>query len=258
MINVKHFALLSVVLMSACAPRSQGNDNELSLNYPPPAATQSAEERKELQTDAGDNKIAKVEPDDEGTVSAVEKAAKNTKIEKNTGKLAKNNGAAQVGNAAAKSISSWQISGAMAARSKNKAWSASINWMQRGANSYQIRLFGPLGSGTIIIQKQGGVVSFRDGAKSASSANAEQLLLRQTGVRLPVHNLYYWVRGIAAPGNVQGTAKDASGHLSILRQGGYTIQYLGYMPAGNTYLPSQIKLQGNGVFIKLVIKHWGL
>ncbi|KTD18188.1 lipoprotein insertase outer membrane protein LolB [Legionella jordanis] len=158
--------------------------------------------------------------------------------------------------ASASAISSWEISGAMAARNKNKGWNAAINWAQRGLGAYQIRLFGPLGSGTVLINKQGGVVTFRDGPKTASSSNAEELLKRQTGIRLPVNNLYYWVRGLPAPGNVQLAQRDETNHLRLLKQGGYLVEYGQYTRVGNAVLPTHIKLQGNGVFIKLVIKRW--
>jgi outer membrane lipoprotein LolB len=156
----------------------------------------------------------------------------------------------------AKVPSSWDLSGAIAARNKNKAWTASINWLQSGPGAYQIRLFGPLGSGAIMIEKQGGVVSFRDGPKSAKSTNADELLKQQTGIRLPVNNLYYWVRGIPAPGAVQSATHSSTNQLTLLRQSGYTIEYLSFTKSGNTVLPSLIKLTGNGIFIKLVIKRW--
>ncbi|VEG91345.1 lipoprotein insertase outer membrane protein LolB [Legionella spiritensis] len=155
-------------------------------------------------------------------------------------------------------ISSWEISGAMAARNKNKAWTASINWLQRGANNYQIRLFGPLGSGTVMIDKKGSVVTYRDGPKTVTSNNPDQLLQEQTGIRLPVNNLYYWVRGLPAPGKVQSVKHDRYNHLILLRQDGYTIEYPGYTSVKNTDLPSRIKLQGKGIFIKMVIKKWSV
>lgn len=151
---------------------------------------------------------------------------------------------------------SWELSGAMAARSAKKAWSASVNWVQNGAQSYQIRLFGPLGSGTIMISRKGGAITFRDGPKTVTSSNADELLKQQTGVRLPVNNLFYWVRGIPAPGAVQSSQRDAANRLVLLRQAGYTIQYQGYSASSKTALPSRIVLQGNGVMIKLVIKRW--
>ncbi len=155
-----------------------------------------------------------------------------------------------------KKVSSWELTGAMAAKSKNKAWSASVNWMQRGVSNYQIRLFGPLGSGTVIIDKKGSTVTYRDGPKAVSSTNASQLLQDQTGIRLPVNNLYYWVRGLPAPGSVQSTKHDRYNHLSQLQQDGYTINYLSYTSVNGKDLPSKIKLTGKGVFMKLIVKRW--
>ncbi len=152
-------------------------------------------------------------------------------------------------------FTSWEISGAISARAKNKGWSASLNWLQQGSSRYQMRLFGPLGSGTVIINKNGHQIIYRDGPKTISSTNAEELLHLQTGIRLPVHNLYYWVRGLPAPGGIQ-LAKYEQGRLSLLKQGNYYIQYLGYTTVGNAVLPTNIRLQGNGVLIKLVIKRW--
>ncbi|OCH98040.1 outer membrane lipoprotein LolB [Legionella jamestowniensis] len=117
-------------------------------------------------------------------------------------------------------------------------------------------MFGPLGSGTVLINKKGGLVTLRDGPKTASSSNAEELLKKQTGIRLPVNNLYYWVRGLPAPGHVQSAKRDSANHLLVLKQSGYVIDYGQYTSVGKTVLPSVIRLQGNGVFIKLVIKRW--
>lgn len=155
-------------------------------------------------------------------------------------------------------VSSWEISGAMAAKSKAKSWSASMNWVQHGPNSYQIRLIGPLGGGTVIIDKSGKTVSFQDGAKKVSSSNADELLLKQTGIRLPVNNLYYWVRGLPAPGGVQSEKHDQYNHLTQLRQAGYDIDFGQYTSVKGIDLPSTIRLVGNGVMVKVIIKHWGV
>lgn len=153
-------------------------------------------------------------------------------------------------------ISAWELSGAIAARNKNKSWTASINWVQEAQNQYQIRLYGPLGSGTVLIEKHGNVITYRDGPKKISSTNADQLLLEQTGVRLPVSHLYYWVKGLPAPEGVTSKRVDANKQLSQLQQAGYNVTYLQYMMVNGTLLPSKIRLQGHGVMIKMVIKHW--
>lgn len=153
-------------------------------------------------------------------------------------------------------LSSWDLSGAIAARNKKRGWTATLNWLQQGPNQYQIRLFGPLGGGSVIVEKRGSVVTFRDGPKKVSSNNADELLQRKTGIRLPVKNLYYWVRGLPAPGGIQSPHYDANHYLISFNQAGYNINYTAYTFIGGMHLPSKIRLQGHGLLIKLVIKHW--
>lgn len=153
-------------------------------------------------------------------------------------------------------LSSWELSGAIAAKNRRKGWTATLNWLQQGPNQYQIRLFGPLGGGAIIIEKRGAVITLRDGSKRRTSGNADELLKKETGVRLPVKNLYYWVRGLPAPGFVQSAQRGENNHLRSFNQAGYTIDYTEYASVNGMMLPSKIRLQGQGVLIKLVIKHW--
>ncbi len=155
-------------------------------------------------------------------------------------------------------ISSWELSGAIAAKNNKKGWTASLNWKQQGPNRYQIRLFGPLGGGTVIIEKRGGRILFRDGSKQTFSNNADELLQKTTGVRLPVKALYYWVRGIPAPGGVQSEQRDANHYLTAFTQAGYTVNYTAFTSIKGMILPSKIRLQGHGVLIKLVIKRWNI
>lgn len=153
-------------------------------------------------------------------------------------------------------ISSWEIRGAMAAKNKNKGWSAALNWKQSGPGAYHIRLMGPLGSGTVLIDKKGDTIAYQDGSKKITSHDADKLLAEQTGIRLPVNNLYYWVRGLPAPGPVQGERRDEYNHLVQLKQSGYTINFTKYTSVKGIDLPSMIRLEGNGAMVKVVIQNW--
>ncbi len=153
-------------------------------------------------------------------------------------------------------VSSWELNGAMAVKSPKKSFSATVNWLQRGSGQYQIRMFGPLGSGTLLIKKQGSNVTLQDGPKKVQSNNADKLFYQQTGVALPVSNLFYWVRGLEAPGAVQSTKRDSYNRLSTLNQAGYSIKYLQFTSVNGTDLPSKIVLQGKGLSIKFIIKRW--
>lgn len=155
-------------------------------------------------------------------------------------------------------ISTWQIRGAMAAKNKAKGWSATMNWTQSGPSSYQIRLMGPLGGGAVLISRKGSNITIQDGPKTTTSSNADELLQKETGIRLPVDNLYYWVRGLPAPGGVQGEVHDQYNHLVTLKQSGYTINFTKYTSVKGIDLPSMIRMEGNGVMVKVVIKSWGV
>lgn len=155
------------------------------------------------------------------------------------------------------SVQSWRLSGAIAARTNKKSFSAAIQWAQRGAGQYNIRMSGPLGSGTVIIEKNGSNIVLKDGNKVIQSKDANTLFAKQTGINLPVGYLFYWVRGLEAPGGA--SSKNASGgRLTSLQQHGYSIQYERYTKVNNAVLPSVIKLQGRGIFVKLVVKQWAI
>lgn len=156
----------------------------------------------------------------------------------------------------AKKVSSWELQGAIAAKNKSKGWTAAMYWTQNSVHSYQIRLMGPLGAGTVLITRKGNQIYFQDGPKKLTSSNAEELLLQQTGIKLPVNNLYYWVRGFAAPGLIQSESHDDVGHLIQLKQSDYTIEFNRYITVKNTELPTLIRLQGNGILLKVLIKKW--
>ena len=155
-------------------------------------------------------------------------------------------------------VSSWEIHGAMAAKNKSKGWSATMNWTQHGPGAYQIRLMGPLGGGAVLIDKKGSTITFQDGPKRSTSTNAEELLEKQTGIRLPVNNLYYWVRGLPAPGGVESEQHDKYNHLIQLKQSGYTVSFTKYTSVKGIDLPSMIRLDGNGVMVKVVINSWNV
>ncbi len=157
---------------------------------------------------------------------------------------------------AVKHLSSWTITGALAAKSKRKTWAASFNWKQQGLNRYRLHLFGPLGGGSVLVEKNGRLVTYQDGPKRVTTTNISQLFYKETGIRVPLYNLYYWVRGVQAPGATQSEEYDATGHLKVLRQGGYTVRYDSYQAVKNFYLPTKLRITGPGGQLKLIIKDW--
>lgn len=164
------------------------------------------------------------------------------------------NGSKTVSSTSTAAITSWEISGGIAAKGPQEAWTASFNWVEQSPHNYQLRLIGPLGGKTILIKQNSGQVTYQEGQRLITAKSAESLLYKETGIKMPVASLYYWSRGLPAP-SAPHSFKNISG-VNVLNQSGYTIAYLNYKVVNGIKLPTKIHLQGQGVMIKLAIRQW--
>lgn len=153
---------------------------------------------------------------------------------------------------------SFKLSGAIAVNNNGKGWNASLSWTQQGPNFYTIRLSGPLGGKTVIITKNGSTVTYQEDKKVIKANSDAELLQKKTNINLPVNNLYYWVRGIPAPGSVTYSKKDNLNNYEIIKQNGFNIVYDQYTTNQNgIMLPSKIRISKQNLVIKVVIRNWG-
>ena len=151
----------------------------------------------------------------------------------------------------------FKLAGAIAVNNNGKGWNASLNWTQKGPNNYSIRLSGPLGGKTVLISKQESNVTYQEDNRIIKANSEEELLKKKANINLPVSNLYYWVRGIPAPGVVDSSKKDGSDNYEIIKQNGFTIVYSQYTTNSNgVMLPRKIKITKQNLTIKVVIKSW--
>ncbi len=156
-------------------------------------------------------------------------------------------------------ITRWQANGAIAIRDQQQAQSASVKWQQQSQSTFAIRLFGPLGVGnTIIIGKPGNVTLTTPENKTYTATSSEALLQQQTGWQLPISNLYYWVRGLPAPGSKPQMKLDPYNHLRTLQQSGWNILYQRYTAVKGKDLPSKITMTNGPITAKLIINRWVL
>ena len=80
----------------------------------------------------------------------------------------------------------------------------------------------------------------------------------QVGWEIPVENLAWWVRGLAAPGKIPRQALDEQGNLSELLQGGWTIKYGNYRSFEGVNLPVKLTAHQSDWKVKLAIRKWDL
>lgn len=151
----------------------------------------------------------------------------------------------------------WNIQGSVSVQSRGKTQIGSFNWKQMG-QYYVINIYGPLNLGAIEIQGQpGGVTLLKPTGAPSSASSPEALMQQQLGWYLPVSNLYFWVRGIPAPGSAK-EEHDQYGHLTFLRQQGWRIQFMAFQSRGNTDLPRKIVMDNQQLHVKLVIHDWNI
>lgn len=155
----------------------------------------------------------------------------------------------------------WTIIGKLGVRSPRDNGSANLTWQQKAAPNYRIHLSGPLGAGATVISGTPGGVSLQRGDEPAMHArDPAQLTEQMLGWPLPVSEMFYWVRGLPAPGGSASEQRNAQGQLQGLRQAGWQLSFSDYQAVGAYSLPTRIKAetsQGAGpVKVTLVIKEW--
>jgi outer membrane lipoprotein LolB len=157
-------------------------------------------------------------------------------------------------------LTTWRADGRIGVVNGQDGWHASFKWAQQGPG-YRIDLSGPLGQGRVLVESDGSEarIQTQDG-QNWTAPDADDLLERAMGVRLPVNGLRYWARGLPEPGSTPVLQTDASGRLIRLEQQGWVIEYPAYAPTSrlNLDLPERIVARRRDLSVKLVIEQWTL
>jgi outer membrane lipoprotein LolB len=159
----------------------------------------------------------------------------------------------------AAAISVWQLNGRVSLTRGEEGWHASLYWQEQ-ADTFQLRVSGPLGQGGFQLGGDGhGVVLVDADGQTFAAQDADALLAQATGWRLPVKGLRYWIRGLPEPaaGRARATRDDA-GQLRRLEQSGWVINYDRYQIVNGISLPVKLQLVHADVSVRIVIDQWEL
>lgn len=148
----------------------------------------------------------------------------------------------------------WQAQGKLAVRTATESQSANLNWQQTGA-SYQIQLSGPLGQGSVQLVGQPFLVTLllADGTQ-VQAASPEQLVAANLGWELPLSNLVYWIRGVAAPGEFISFANGQEG----IEQAGWLVEWRRFSHIQGHDLPSLLVATNGQLEFRLALNNWVL
>lgn len=150
----------------------------------------------------------------------------------------------------------WQARGNLAAHTTNKQGiNASFSW-QQNYHAYQLIFFGPLGTQSAVLVGNPERVCLTTNRHTYSAENPESLLAEQLGLRLPVSQLYYWLRGLPAPQSRYTSTLDAYNHLLKLRQSGWRVNYTHYTNSGVIDLPDRLEITNGQWQVRIAIADW--
>jgi outer membrane lipoprotein LolB len=153
---------------------------------------------------------------------------------------------------------SWSAQGRIGITGVPQSGSASFDWTQRGDVSH-LQLRGPIGMGSMTIDIDDSIHVTTSNGAHYDAENALKELESRLGVAMPVKQMRYWLRGMAAPGSGEWQPKTPDGNHAILDQDGWHIEFeLNAQSSGASQiqLPRKINASHEQIRIKVVVQGW--
>ncbi|MBB3824479.1 lipoprotein insertase outer membrane protein LolB [Xanthomonas arboricola] len=155
----------------------------------------------------------------------------------------------------------WSFQGRVAISKDRDGGSGRIDWQQDGPQ-YRVQLSAPVTRQSWVLTGDSatgaGRIEGLDGGPR-SGPDAEQVLLEATGWTIPVNRMADWVRALRiADTGAQRVDLDAAGRPRIVQQGGWTIEFLAWAPAGDgrPELPQRIEAHNGSAKVRLLVDQW--
>ena len=155
-------------------------------------------------------------------------------------------------------LSGWEATGRIGLRTPEDSVALSMGWYQNGSD-WRIHLSGPLAAGSMRLDGDATQVALRASDGTTDTApDAETLLARHTGYRLPVDVLGDWLIGIPSPEFDAEVDLDDFGRPELIRQVGWEVRYAEYQSADGIDMPVRMDLRGPDLRVRVVIRDWSL
>jgi len=154
------------------------------------------------------------------------------------------------------SLNHWVVKGNIAIRTPEGGLSTLVDWEQK-PSKYVIRLLGSFGVGGVKLTGSDRQVILEKGHQERYVAStAEALMDEQMGWSLPVSGLYFWIRGLPAPGRKEEQTWDHLNRLQTLTQKGWRIEFDEYRLWQGYDFPGKITLRSGKVLVKIRVHQW--
>ena len=153
---------------------------------------------------------------------------------------------------------SWNLSGKLAISNDADGGSGKLKWRE-SPDYTRMDFHGTLGRGAWRLEadRGGARLELADGS-AYRDRTVDLLVQQQVGWEIPVENLSWWVRGMAAPGDPEEQWFDERGNLTRLNQDGWAIEFGNYRTFGEFEMPVRLTAQQADWKVKLVVRRWQL
>lgn len=152
----------------------------------------------------------------------------------------------------------WTVRGRLAVRDGADGGSGSLSW--RSSPSFtQLDFHAALGRGAwrLVALPGQAVLTLADGEEHRAGS-VDRLVRNRLGWHVPVAELAWWIRGLAAP---QGRARrivGEAGTLLALSQAGWDIEFSRYRSFGDELMPGLVVARQGDRQVKFAIRDWAL
>lgn len=156
-----------------------------------------------------------------------------------------------------KRLTNWKITGAIAAKHGSEGWQARVIWREESPQEFSGRLYAYFSPEQVVIKgKPGKVILFDEKGQQFEDRSIENMIKKSTGWRIPMDQLRYWVRGIAAPNSTSKVRFNKEGRITSMKQSGWALRYKDYVSISGYVLPKKVELVSGDLRVRLVISKW--
>ncbi len=167
-----------------------------------------------------------------------------------------NEAAWQVRRAQLEKLVDWELQGRVGILNGKDGGSGSMDWKQQG-DILDFSFRGPFGAGALEVQGDANVLWVRSSrGDDFITTDPERDFARRLRVPLPVLSMRYWMVGIPDPHASFSHTVDDRGHLVMLTQRGWQVDYRNYARFDGYDLPTCMLLRRDRVRIKIAINDW--
>ncbi len=162
-------------------------------------------------------------------------------------------------------LKQWKISAKVTVERHGQHYStAYLNWQQNGEN-YDINITSPFGDSHLQINKDGKAITATSTVADApvkkyNIKNIDDFANKLSGLKLPVEQLQYWIKGTPDPRQEYFQPEyDANNNLISIIQDDWYIQWNRFDPNQKPQLPHKIKAtqEKNGSLkVTVIIAEW--